>query len=404
LPNAPKIQNDGLQPGEFRPWRKVRNEPAIGRPICRKLRAGRIQHCDGLGTVERLAEESHILLIAVAEQDLISIRRPYGQKASMGKIRSTGRYPPRQFHHPDRSAGAEILFLAKRNAFVVWRKSQGEVIIARPDTSDHSAGPIKPAQLQVLTVRGLVGQHAVYRNGKRRSSSYFTVFLKANDLPQSRFGFSIKRALGGAVRAGAGGSYTEPATADCDPVPGHALMARRYGDRVRHFATFNEPNVCTLFGYGMGWNARLASSYMLGSDLLRGGAETMVRMQMLTAAFSPLNTLTISPTLGYREEVQDWSGVRTHSPSASVALQYRQSQQVLISAMGNYAGTRSSDGLIDTEQVGGKGRLAWAFQRSQTWTTLISLEAGYSRMTNHVTPVDDRDDISALLRLALAAL
>ena len=40
---------------------------------------------------------------------------------------------------------------------------------------------------------------AVYRNGKRRSSSQFTVFLKANGLPQSRFGFSIKRALGGAV-------------------------------------------------------------------------------------------------------------------------------------------------------------------------------------------------------------
>ncbi len=155
---------------------------------------------------------------------------------------------------------------------------------------------------------------------------------------------------------------------------------------------------------GMGWNARLASSYMLGSDLLRGGAETTVRMQMLTAAFHPLNTLTISPTLGYREEVQDWSGVRTHSPSASVSLQYRQSQQVLISAMGNYAGTRSSDGLIDTEQVGGKGRLAWDFQRSPTWTTLISLEAGYSRMTNHMTPVADREDVSALLRLALAAL
>ncbi|MDB5578682.1 MAG: beta-glucosidase [Bradyrhizobium sp.] len=34
-----------------------------------------------------------------------------------------------------------------------------------------------------------------------------------------------------------------------------ALMARRYGDRVRHFATFNEPNVATLFGYGMNWNA-----------------------------------------------------------------------------------------------------------------------------------------------------
>jgi ribonuclease P protein component len=39
----------------------------------------------------------------------------------------------------------------------------------------------------------------VYRTGKRRSSSHFTVFFRANELPQSRFGFSIKKALGGAV-------------------------------------------------------------------------------------------------------------------------------------------------------------------------------------------------------------
>lgn len=40
---------------------------------------------------------------------------------------------------------------------------------------------------------------AVYRAGKRRSSAYFTVFLRANSLPHCRFGFSIKKALGGAV-------------------------------------------------------------------------------------------------------------------------------------------------------------------------------------------------------------
>ncbi|MCW5749984.1 MAG: beta-glucosidase [Alphaproteobacteria bacterium] len=34
-----------------------------------------------------------------------------------------------------------------------------------------------------------------------------------------------------------------------------ALLARRYGDRVRRFATFNEPSVFVLFGYGFGWNA-----------------------------------------------------------------------------------------------------------------------------------------------------
>ena len=40
---------------------------------------------------------------------------------------------------------------------------------------------------------------AVYRAGRRRSSSHFTVFFRANLLPHSRFGFSIKKALGGAV-------------------------------------------------------------------------------------------------------------------------------------------------------------------------------------------------------------
>ncbi len=40
---------------------------------------------------------------------------------------------------------------------------------------------------------------AVYSTGKRRSNAHFTVFLRANELPLSRFGFSIKKALGGAV-------------------------------------------------------------------------------------------------------------------------------------------------------------------------------------------------------------
>src|SRR5215831_11734036 len=40
---------------------------------------------------------------------------------------------------------------------------------------------------------------AVYRTGKRCSSSHFTVFFRANELLRSRFGVSIKKAFGGAV-------------------------------------------------------------------------------------------------------------------------------------------------------------------------------------------------------------
>jgi ribonuclease P protein component len=41
---------------------------------------------------------------------------------------------------------------------------------------------------------------AVYREGRRRTSREFTVFLRPNGLASSRFGWSIKKALGNAVR------------------------------------------------------------------------------------------------------------------------------------------------------------------------------------------------------------
>ena len=41
---------------------------------------------------------------------------------------------------------------------------------------------------------------AVYREGRRRSSREFTLFVRPNGLEISRFGWSIKKALGNAVR------------------------------------------------------------------------------------------------------------------------------------------------------------------------------------------------------------
>ena len=41
---------------------------------------------------------------------------------------------------------------------------------------------------------------AVYKEGRRRASREFTVFLRPNGLDLSRFGWSVKKALGTAVR------------------------------------------------------------------------------------------------------------------------------------------------------------------------------------------------------------
>ena len=88
-------------------------------------------------------------------------------------------------------------------------------------------------------------------------------------------------------------------------------------------------------GYGgTVWEARLASSYGLETDLMNHGAESQVKTQSITASLRPHETLTITPTLGYRAEQQEWSGARIDSPSASLSMNYTQSPRMSFSADG----------------------------------------------------------------------
>ena len=80
--------------------------------------------------------------------------------------------------------------LVKRDAATEYWRSP------LPPADPEAKGQIFPREAR-LKRRGEFDE--VYRAGKRRSSSHFNVFFRANEQPQSRFGFSIKKALGGAV-------------------------------------------------------------------------------------------------------------------------------------------------------------------------------------------------------------
>jgi hypothetical protein len=158
-------------------------------------------------------------------------------------------------------------------------------------------------------------------------------------------------------------------------------------------------------GYsGVAWHVGLASSYVLGTDLFRNGSGNRVHMQTVTTSLRPLDTLTIGPTLGYRTEQQDWSGVRIDSSSAGLAMHYQQSQRLLFSAMGNYSGKRSSDRLVDLETIGGKGILTVELQQLRGWNTKMSVEGSYNQHTNRAMSAMETQDISGLLRFVLAPL
>jgi beta-glucosidase len=69
-----------------------------------------------------------------------------------------------------------------------------------------------------------------------------------------------------------------------------ALVVKRYGDRVKRFATFNEPSVFTLFGYAMDWAApglldRIAHAKAIHHvNLAHGAAVDVIRALAPAAA------------------------------------------------------------------------------------------------------------------------
>lgn len=155
---------------------------------------------------------------------------------------------------------------------------------------------------------------------------------------------------------------------------------------------------------GLTWNARLSSSYILTNDDLRGGAETTAFAQTLTAVYRPFNTLTLTPTLSYRTETQSWSGAKVNTPMASLSLFYKQSRRLLVSAMGGYTSTTSSDKVTATESIVGKGMFAFHLDPIYGHPTTISLEASYTNLTNRALSGLDSEDLSGLVRILVASL
>ena len=151
------------------------------------------------------------------------------------------------------------------------------------------------------------------------------------------------------------------------------------------------------------WNLRLASSYVLARETWPNGGDSSMRIQSLSATLRPMATLTITPTIAYRQEFHARSGAGVENPMASLALSYDEDSRLQFSMNGNYASSRSSDGMMHTEHIRGRGVVAWVVYTSAEWTTKITFEAGYNRFTNRSTRATDIEDISGLIRLAVAA-
>jgi len=95
-----------------------------------------------------------------------------------------------------------------------------------------------------------------------------------------------------------------------------ALVARRYGDRVRRFATFNEPAVFTLFGYGFGGHAPGVASReaclkaIHHVNLAHGAAVDCIRALVPAASLGAIHN--VQPTVAASDTEEDRTAARRY--------------------------------------------------------------------------------------------
>lgn len=152
------------------------------------------------------------------------------------------------------------------------------------------------------------------------------------------------------------------------------------------------------------WEARFFSSYWFSSDQLHANQRTTGLAHAVSGLYRLTDALTVTPSLGLREDQQQWSGVRIETPSASLAVAYSPSAMLHLAASGSYSRTHSSDGAIDSSVYRMTSALTWTCCETAKVRTILSFDASYTNALDAGQSFHSTEDISGLLRVQVAGI
>jgi hypothetical protein len=158
-------------------------------------------------------------------------------------------------------------------------------------------------------------------------------------------------------------------------------------------------------GYSsLSWTARVTSAYIITNDLLRDGAESTALLQTFTAVFRPLNTLTITPTMSYWEEIPAVDGC-SHRGTDRRAGSPLQTQSTALHQRDGQLHQHAFERWLHCHRERQRQGSACVGIAARAHVVCASgLRSRYSRQSNRVTPTDDIEDNSGQIRLVLASL
>jgi hypothetical protein len=151
---------------------------------------------------------------------------------------------------------------------------------------------------------------------------------------------------------------------------------------------------------GEAFSLTASSSYSSSQDLYDVGNETESFWHEISATFSPITNLSISPTVSFGEYRYLWSGERTENPAASLSISYTLLFNAIdLSLWGEYSGRRGTAGYQDAITYSGSAEISWEAKYGSLPKTRFSLEFDYDAYIDKVYPESSYDDLSFSLTI-----
>jgi hypothetical protein len=188
-------------------------------------------------------------------------------------------------------------------------------------------------------------------------------------------------------------SYSHAGT-DNIPQPAHVAPSYSGADAIEAGLSYSRSD----------WTARVLSSYAVGDQLWWNGSGMRERGHTLSGSYRFTDSVTVAPSLVYREVSQGWSAARTDIPSATLSLTYAPLRDLKLATEGSYSRTLSTDRLVDRDAYQIKTEMSLTARRSSSIETTLSIDGGYQNSKDHLSASGPLEDVSGFLRLRISGL
>jgi hypothetical protein len=169
-------------------------------------------------------------------------------------------------------------------------------------------------------------------------------------------------------------------------------------DSYSHEVTLTRNTAASLYFKKSAWTAALSSSYSTAANTERLGEKTLAVSNGVSLAYRVSSLLKLEPNVGFKQEWEPITGVKTDTPSAGLGFSYTPSADLQLVARASYAHNLSDSPLKTGATMNAATGFNWQLGKSFLGNQSMALKVEYKSESRSDLPDHQQANLTAMLQ------